>query len=82
MAAFFWPTIILPRFNVFGLHSVISCNNSQCFIKAWMSCLSFVTTCVEPCQHHNGHTRDGTLWVIQQNNFGVKHFAVLTDREG
>jgi len=47
-----------------------------------MSRLSFVTTYVEPCQHHTGHTRDGTLWVLQQNkNFVVKHFMVLKDRE-
>ena len=45
--------------------------------------LSFVSTYVELCQHHTGDTRDGTLWVLQQNkNFGVKHFAVLKDREG
>jgi len=48
-----------------------------------MSHLSFVSTYVEPCQHHGGHTRGDTLWVLQQNkNFGVKHFGVLKDTEG
>jgi len=78
--SFFWPPIILPRLTSLIYILLFHITYFHCFIKAWMFC--FVTMYVEPCQHHTGHTRDGTLWVLWQNtNFGMKHSVVLKDRE-